>query len=150
MLSVIIDARRDADRLPALLAQLTAGAVDGLVRQVAIVAAPGQPGIDALCEDMGADEHPTIPAAARAARAEAVMVLPAAFRLRDGWIGAFEAHLGAGGGPAVVVGLKAGGLFSRTPTGALVERSLLEQGGDGIGLLDVQRLLRLRSRRRIG
>ncbi|MBL8772785.1 MAG: hypothetical protein JNK30_15490, partial [Phenylobacterium sp.] len=46
MLSVIIDARRDADRLPALLTQLTAGAVDGLVRQVAIVASPGQAGID--------------------------------------------------------------------------------------------------------
>ena len=40
MLTVIIDARADATRLPALLAQLTAGAVDGLVRQVVIVAPP--------------------------------------------------------------------------------------------------------------
>ena len=147
MLSVIIDARRGADRLPALLAQLTAGAVDGLVRQVAIAAAPGQPGIDALCEDMGAEAHPTIPDAARSARAERVLVLPATFRLRDGWIGALEAHLGAGGGQAIVVGLEEGGLFSRTPTGALVERRLLQQVADGVGVAGVQRLLRLRGRR---
>ncbi|MBX3485091.1 cell wall biosynthesis glycosyltransferase [Phenylobacterium sp.] len=150
MLSVIIDARRDADRLPALLAQLTAGAVDGLVRQVAIVAAPGQPGVDALCEDMGADAHPTIPAAARAARADLVLVLPAALRLRDGWIGAFEAHLGGGGAQAVVAGLKEGGVFARTPEGVLVERGLLEQGADGIDVAGVRRLLRLRGGRRIG
>lgn len=147
MLSVIIDARRDADRLPALLAQLTAGAVDGLVRQVAIVAAPGQPGIDALCEDMGADAHATIPAAARAARAERLLLLPAAFRLRDGWIGALEAHLAAGGAQAVVAGLKEGGVLSRTPTGILLERGLLEQGGDRIDVAGVRRLLRLRGRR---
>ena len=147
MLSVIIDARRGADRLPALLAQLTAGAVDGLVRQVAIAAAPGQPGIDALCEDMGAEAHPTIPDAARSARAERVLVLPATFRWRDGWIGALEAHLGAGGGQAIVVGLEEGGLFSRTPTGALVERRLLQQVADGVGVAGVQRLLRLRGRR---
>ena len=54
MLTVIIDARDDAERLPALLAQLTAGAVDGLVRQVLIVAAEGQAGIGDLCEETGA------------------------------------------------------------------------------------------------
>lgn len=148
MLSVIIDARAGAERLPALLAQLTAGAVDGLVRQVLLVAAPGQAGIDVLCEETGADGHPTLPAAARAARAERLMVLPPDFRLRDGWIGSLEAHLAAGGAQAVVVGLREGGLLSRTPTGLLVERGLLEQLGDRVGLPDVQRLLR--SRRRVG
>ncbi|MBL8554195.1 MAG: cell wall biosynthesis glycosyltransferase [Phenylobacterium sp.] len=150
MLSVIIDARRDADRLPALLAQLTAGAVDGLVRQVAIVAAPGQPGIDALCEDMGADAHPTLPAAARAARADRVLALPVAFRLRDGWIAALEMHLAGGGTQAVVAGLKEGGLFSRAPSGVLVERRLLEECGDGVDVGGVRRLLGLRGGRRIG
>lgn len=94
MLTVILDARADADRLPAILAQLTAGAVDGIVRQVLIVAAADAPGIDALCEETGADAHPTIPAAAQAARAEWVMVLPADFRLRDGWIGALKGQQG--------------------------------------------------------
>ena len=148
MLSVIIDARAATDRLPALLAQLTAGAVDGLVRQVLLVAAPGQAGIDVLCEETGADAHPTIPAAARAARADRLMVLPPDFRLRDGWIGSLEAHLAAGGGRAMVAGLREGGLLSRTPKGALVERGLVEQLGDRVGLADVQRLLR--SRRRVG
>lgn len=150
MLSVIIDARRDADRLPALLTQLTAGAVDGLVRQVAIVASPGQAGIDALCEDMGADAHPGIAAAARAARQAQVLLLPAGFRLRDGWIAALDAHVAAGGADALVAGLKDGGLLSRTPTALLVERGLLQQLADGVDLADVRRMLRLRGGRRIG
>src|SRR5688500_14779757 len=86
MLSVIIDARGEAEGLPALLSQLTAGAVDGLVRQVLIVAADGQPGIDDLCEDMGAEAHPTIEAAGAAARVDQLLILPADIRLRDGWI----------------------------------------------------------------
>ena len=147
MLSVIIDARREADRLAVLLAQLTAGAVVGLVRQVAIVAAADQPIVDALCEDMGAEPHATIPQAARAARAERVLVLPPDFRLRDGWIGALEAHLAAGGANAVVAGLKEGGLFARAPSGVLVERGLLEQVADDVDLARLHRLLRLRGRR---
>lgn len=147
MLSVIIDARENADRLPVLLAQLTAGAVDGLVRQVAIVAAAGQPGIDALCEDMGAEAHATIPAAARTARADRVIVVPADFRLRDGWIAALEAHVAGGGAQALVAGLKEGGLFSRAPEGVLIDRGALEQVADGVGVADLRRLLRLRGRR---
>ena len=87
MLTVIIDARTGPERLPALLGQLTAGAVDGLVRQVVIVAEVGQAGIADLCEETGADVQPTIEAAVAVARAEWLAVLPASFRLRDGWIG---------------------------------------------------------------
>jgi hypothetical protein len=147
MLSVIIDARAGAHRLPALLAQLTAGAVDGLVRQVLIVAGAGQAGVDALCEDMGAEAHPSLPAAARAARADRVLAVPADFRLRDGWIGALDAHLSGGGADAVVAGLREGGVLSRTPTGLLVERGLLEQVADDVDLPRVRRLLGLRGRR---
>ena len=67
MLTVIIDARDDAERLPALLAQLTAGAVDGLVRQVVIVAAAGQAGNDDLFEETGAEAYSAFEAAATAA-----------------------------------------------------------------------------------
>lgn len=140
MLTVVIDARLQAERLPALLAQLTAGAVDGLVRQVLIVAAPGQAFISELCEETGAESHVTLPGAARASRSERLLVLPADFRLRDGWIGALQAHLGAGGGRAAVVGLGEGGLFKPRPRGVLVERSLFQDGVD-----DAQRL-----RRRLG
>ena len=146
MLSVIIDARSGAGGLPGLLAQLTAGAIDGVVRQVLIVAAAGQPGIDVLCEDMGAEACPSIPAAARAARADRVLLVAADFRLRDGWIAALDGHIGAGGGQAVVAGLKTGGVFARTPTGFLVERGLLEQVADDVDLPRVRRILGLRGR----
>jgi hypothetical protein len=146
MLTVIIDARTDADRLPALLAQLTAGAVDGLVRQVLIVAADGQAAIADLCEETGAEAHPTLESAAQAARADRLMVLPADFRLRDGWIGALDGHLARGGEAAVVAGLAEGGLFGRRPFGVLVERGRLE-GRRGADLQRLRRDLGLRARR---
>jgi len=146
MLSVIIDARTEAQGLPALLAQLTAGAVDGLVRQVLIVAADGQPGIDALCEDMGAEAHPTIEAAGVAARSDQLLVLPADLRLRDGWIKALEGHMGRGGAPAVVTGFSDNGLFGRRPFGVLLERGRL-QGSRGADLQRLRRDLGLGARR---
>lgn len=146
MLTVIIDARDDAQRLPALLAQLTAGAVDGLVRQVLIVAAEAQAGIDDLCEETGAEAHLSIEAAAKAARADQLMVLPADFRLRDGWIGSLEGHLARSREGAVVSGLAEGGLFGRRPFGVLVERGRLE-GRRGADLQRLRRDLGLRARR---
>ena len=146
MLTAIIDARSDTQALPALLAQLTAGAVDGIVRQVLIVAADGAPGIDDLCEDMGAEQHPTLEAAGQAARAEWLIVLPADFRLRDGWIGALNGHLQRGAAAAVVQGFSDGGLFSRKPFGVLLERSRL-QGGRGADLQRLRRDLGLGARR---
>ncbi|WP_430425993.1 cell wall biosynthesis glycosyltransferase [Phenylobacterium sp.] len=146
MLTVIIDARDDAQRLPALLAQLTAGAVDGLVRQVLIVAAGGQAGIADLCEEMGAEAHASLEAAAKAARADQLLVLPADFRLRDGWIGSLEGHLKRSSDGAVVSGLAEGGLFGRRPFGVLVERGRLE-GRRGADLQRLRRDLGLRARR---
>jgi hypothetical protein len=146
MLTVIIDARHDVDRLPALLAQLTAGAVDGLVRQVLIVAAAGQAGIGDLCEETGAEAHLTLEAAAQTARAEKLLVLPADFRLRDGWIGSLSGYLGRSGAGAVVAGLSEGGLFSHRPYGVLVERGRLE-GRRGADLKGLRRDLGLRARR---
>lgn len=122
MLSVIVDARQDADALPALLAQLTRGAVEGLVREVFIVA-PHSETIVALCEDMGAEAADGIEPALAWAKSDLVLVLPAALRLRDGWVEALGAHVAAGGPGAVVVGLVRGGLFSSAPFGVLVERA---------------------------
>ena len=121
MLTVIIDARTQAAKLPALLAQLTAGAVDGLVRQVLIVAGTGQAGIEALCDETGAEAYAALDAAATAARAEWLMVLPADFRLRDGWISTLSGHVDRG--PALIRGLADGGLFARRSFGVLVERA---------------------------
>lgn len=146
MLTVIIDARSEADRLPALLAQLTAGAVDGIVRQVLIVAAAGQGGIDALCEETGADTHPTLEAGAKAARADWLMVLPSDFRLRDGWIGALKGDLERRPGAAVVRGYSDAGLFGRKPFGVLVERTHVA-GRQGADLKGLRRELGLNPRR---
>jgi hypothetical protein len=141
MLTVILDARTQAERLPLILTQLTAGAVDGLVRQVLLVAPDSQIGLEALCEETGAEAYATFPAAAAAARYDLVLVLPADFRFRDGWIRALEGKAP----PALVVGMGEGGLFSRRPTGLLVQRGLLEEGVDDIGAL--RRRLPLRVRR---
>lgn len=146
MLSVIIDARTDADRLAALLAQLTAGAVNGLVRQVLIVATEGQAGIDLFCEETGAEAATTIEDAGAAARGDRLLILPADFRLLDGWIGALEDHLARGGGDAVVDGLGVGGLFRRRPYGVLVERRRL-QDRRGADLQRLRRDLGLRAGR---
>ena len=144
MLTVIIDARKNAERLPALLAQLTAGAVDGIVRQVLIVAAVGQTGIAELCEETGAEPHPDFEAAAGAARTDWLMVLPAAFRLRDGWIGALTGEVGQGA--ALVQGLSNGRLFAPRPFGVLVERSCLA-GAQSADLKGLRRGLGFNPRR---
>lgn len=136
MLTVIIDARAEVDRLPALLAQLTAGAVDGIVRQVSIVAPPGALGVDDLCEETGAEAYPSLEAAAGAARAEWLLVLPADFRLRDGWIGSLKGDFERKAAAALVKGISDAGLFGRKPFGVLVERGRVadRQGADLKGL----------------
>lgn len=141
MFTVILDARAQAERLPVILTQLTAGAVDGLIRQVLLVAPDAQVGLEALCEETGAEARPTFAAAAKAARYDTILALPADFRFRDGWIRALDGRAP----PAVVVGMGEGGFFRRAPTGLLVQRSLLEQGVDDIGAL--RRRLPLRVRR---
>ncbi len=143
MLTVIIDARPGDAGLPGLLAQLTAGAVDGVVRQVLIVARADRPGIEALCEETGAEPHSTIPAAAKAARAHLLMVLPAELRLRDGWIGALNAHLAAGAKPALVAGLAGGGFLKPGPVGVLVEAARVHAAQDGIDIQGLRRQLGL-------
>ncbi len=129
MLSVIVDARSGSRKLPALLAQLTAGAVDGLVREVLILAPPGE-AMAAICEDTGAERFDDLAAACRRARSERLMVLPEELRLRDGWIGSINDHLAAGGEAALVEGLSKGGLFRRGPYGVLTRRDRALEGAD--------------------
>lgn len=141
MLTAIIDARTAPDRLHIVLSQLTAGAVDGLVRQVVLVAAPGQAGIDAFCAATGAETRASLAEAGRAARYDLVLAAGADFRFRDGWIRALEGQAA----PAVVVGQGEGRLFRRVPLGVLVQRALLEQAADDVDAL--RRRLGLRVRR---
>ncbi|MGA0604558.1 cell wall biosynthesis glycosyltransferase [Phenylobacterium sp. VNQ135] len=122
MLSVIVDARGEARRLPALLAQLTAAAVEGLIKEVFLVA-PHSDAVAAICEEMGAEPADTIEQALAWAKSELVLVAAPELRLRDGWVEALGEHLASGGGSALVEGVGGGGLFGkRPPYGVLVER----------------------------
>lgn len=131
MLSVIVDAPSDTSRLPGLLAQLTAGAVEGLVREVWIVAPPSDE-LEAICDATGAERCDRMSQGAAKARYETLLVLPADFRLRDGWIAALEHAAGEG----VVVGLG-------RSRGVLVRRVRAQQLADHVDLRRLRRKLGL-------
>ena len=135
MLSVIVDASGTIDRLTGLLAQLTAGAVNGLVREVWIVASASAT-LDEICEATGAERCDRMSEAAAAARYEMLLVVPADFRLRDGWIDALE-HAG---GEGVVVGLG-------RSRGVLVVRRRAQQLADHVSLGRLRRKLGLWPKR---
>ena len=142
MLSLIVDARARPEGLPPLLAQLTSGAVEGLVREV-IVVGRREGVIDWVCEDMGAEAEPTLAAALERAKGQLVLALPAEFRFREGWVERLRSFLAEGGKAAEFRGL--GGWLS-TPRGVLVER------GRALSLqaADLQQLRhRVRLRRRL-
>ena len=135
MLSVIIDASRNTEGLTGLLAQLTAGAVNGIVREVWIVAPPSE-GLEQVCEATGAERRDRMSEAAGAARHDRLLVLPADFRLRDGWISALD----AAGGDGVVVGLG-------RPRGVLVGRGRAQELADHVSLGGLRRKLGLLPKR---
>ena len=116
MLTVVI-AADEPRKLPPLLTLLTAGAVEGLVRQVVIVGAR-EGLVDALCEDTGADCAPDLAAAVGQARGDFILAAASAFRPKEGWIEAVQVFLAGGGRTARVRGL--GGAFG--PSAVLVER----------------------------
>ena len=121
MLTVIVEAGKASERLPALMAALTAAAVEGLVREV-LIAGGGPPGLlDVLREETGAELAAGLEAAIANARSDRLLVLPASLRLRSGWLEALGGHLRRGGGDAVIVGK--GGVLSRRGYGVLVARS---------------------------
>lgn len=145
MLTVIVDARTSAGKLPGLLGQLTTGAVEGLVKEVFLVA-PHSEVVDALCEEMGAEAADSIEQALAWARSELVLAAEADFRLKDGWVEALSTHLANGGGAAMIEGLGESGLFGRKPYGVLVERGRVVRLDDP-DLKRLRRELGLRPRR---
>jgi hypothetical protein len=132
MLSVIIEAGAKPEALPPLLAQLTAGAVQGLVREVVIVGAR-QGVVDWVCEDMGAE--PSLAAALRRTQGRLALIVGADFRFREGWAERLLRHLSEGGEAGELRGQ--GGWLS-APRGILVERGRAL----GLGVADLQQLRR--------
>jgi hypothetical protein len=127
MLSVIVDTQGAEDRLAGLLAQLTAAAVEGLVKEVLVVDAAHAEtiadAIAALCEDTGAQAVGSVADGIARAKSDWLLVLPAAIRFGDGWVERLKDHLAAGPRATAVAGLKPPGLFARRPYGMLVSRA---------------------------
>jgi hypothetical protein len=121
MLTVIVEAGEASARLPALLAQLASAAVDGLVREVLIAGGGPDELLGVLREETGAELAADLGVAIGQARAERLLVMPAALKLRSDWLEALGRHLRAGGGDALLVG--EGGPFSRRGYGVLIGRA---------------------------
>jgi hypothetical protein len=146
MLSVIVT-RGDPDRLAGLLAELTAAAVEGLVRDVQLVAGPDPALLEALCEATGAKVAADLGRAVDQARSDWLMVVPPELRMNDGWVERLHDHLRDGPGEARLTG--AGGrLFRPAPHGVLIGRSKALASAEG----GLQRLARElgRGARRLG
>ena len=148
MLSVIVDAEGAEDRLAGLFAQLTAAAVEGLVREVIVAGAARTDlvaeAVDALCQDMGAEEAVDLAAAVARTKSDWVLVLPAAIRFRNGWVERLGDHLKDGGGEALVLGDRPDSFFEKRLAGVLTRR---EAASEAAGLQALRRKLGGRSRR---
>lgn len=129
MLSVVIPARSCAPQLQILLAALVPAAVDGLVREVIVVGAGSTDETADICEDAGAELVAGFADAARRARYDRVLVLPADMRLRSGWEAVIGAHLARGGRPAVLRGEREG-WFKPVTQGVLTNREALANASD--------------------
>ena len=136
MLSVIVTSG-DSERLIGLLAALTPAAVEGLVREVRIVAGPPAELMDLLCEETGAEPAADLKGAAAAARSDWLLVLPPELRLKEGWVERLGNHLRSGVREAVLQG-EGGGLFRRGPYGLVVTRTAVSR----LAHPDLQRLRR--------
>jgi hypothetical protein len=136
MLSVIVT-RGDPERLAGLLAQLAAAAVEGLVRDVQLVAGEDLQMLDALCEATGATVAPDLAQAVRQARSELLIVAPPELRLKDGWVERLSDHLRDGGREARLAGL-GGGFLTRAPEALLIGRAKAAGSAQG----GLQRLAR--------
>jgi hypothetical protein len=122
MLSVIVEATDEGERLPGILAVLTSAAVEGLVREVTIAGGGPQDLLEVLREETGAELAASVGEAARAAKSELLLVIPADYRPRLGWVEALSLHLRGGGREAVLAG-DGGGFLRRAPFGVLIGRT---------------------------
>ena len=145
MVTVVIDARQGAERLPMLLAALTPAAVDGLVREVIVAGGGPAELLEVLRDETGAELADDLGEAVRQARSSWLLLMPAAIVLRSGWIEALGRHVQAGGGGAVVRG-EGGGLLRAAPEAVLIAAEAA-RGLARPDLKDVRRAVGGRARR---
>lgn len=151
MISVVLVASEDLPGLAAQMTLLVPAAVDGLVKEVILVA-DGEPGVEALVEDSGARLVTTsgdrLAAGAAAARGDWILTLHATPALREGWREPIEKHLAGGGGAPAVLAVRGGGLLGKLAPrwhGLLVRRlDWPKRAGDEKTLASALRAKRLR------
>jgi hypothetical protein len=122
MLSVIVLAEGEGERLPGALAALTSAAVEGLVRDVAIVGGGPRALLEALRDDTGAELAGRFGEAAVAAKSELLLVAPARFRPRRIWIEHLAAALREGAREAVIAG-EGGGFLRSAPYAVVIPKA---------------------------
>jgi hypothetical protein len=118
MLSVIVVATEEGERLPGILAVLTSAAVEGLVREVTIAGGGPRDLLDVLREETGAELAGSIGEAAKAAKSELLLIVPADYRPGPGWVEALALHLRGGGREALLAG--EGGSFLKPASGGVL------------------------------
>jgi hypothetical protein len=141
MLSAIVVAGSEGERLPGVLAALTSAAVEGLVRDAAIVGGGPPELLAVLREETGAELVESLDAAIAAARSELLLVLPVDFRPRSDWVERLLVHLRNGGREAVLTG-EGGGFLKAAPYALLIGRSKAA----GLAHSDLKRLRRALGR----
>jgi hypothetical protein len=144
MLSVIVT-DGDPAKLAGLLAALTEAAVEGLVRDVTLIAGADPSLLDALCEATGANLAADFAGAVAAARSDWLLVAPPELRLTDGWVERLGVHLRDGLGEARLKGM-GGGFLRAGPEGVVVRRAKAEASAQG-GLQQLARQLGRGARR---
>ena len=105
---MIVEGGDDGRELAALLCVLVPAAVDGLVGQVIVVESRPNEAQAAICEDAGAELVEGLTRAIDMARADLLLLLPVALRLRPGWDESLRRHLERKGGPALICESEAG------------------------------------------
>jgi len=144
MISVLITASDDPNALTRLLTALVPAAAEGLVREVAVIAAEGP--CYAIADDAGAGLYDDFAQAFQQAKGPWVAGLPLAAGFAPGWMELALAHLARDTQqPARLVGRPAGLSLSRFPEGWLVPKRLA--GSAGAVEQDLQRLARRGGRR---
>lgn len=127
MISVVLVASEDLPGLAAQMAMLVPAAVDGLVKEVLLVA-DSEAGAEALAEDSGARlvraSGDRLAAGAAAARGDWILTLRSAPVLREGWREPVEKHLAGGAGAPAMLTVPGGLLSKLSPRlhGVLVRR----------------------------
>ncbi len=114
MLTVIVEAGENPEAVARTLAGLVPAAVEGVVRDVHIVAGSESPALKRVVDTAGARLWPSgrLADAINAARAEWLLVLEPGARLNGEWMDAVAAHCGASHMPARFRKAKGGRRFA--------------------------------------